>query len=214
MTTKSVPSTSLSPASASRLRASSSLSFSTIDLPTSSPCAFRNVYVMPPPISSLSTRGSRFLMTSILPDTFEPPMIGDERPLRVAERVAQVVELLLHQVARRRLRHELRDALGRGVGAVGAAERVVHVDVGQRGQLLGEARDRSLPPRRGSAGSRAAARRRGCSAATAFSAGAPTQSSANATGAPSSAAERVGDRAQAHVGHALAVGTARGATSG
>ena len=31
---------------------------------------------MPPPISSLSTRGSRFLMTSILPDTFEPPMIA------------------------------------------------------------------------------------------------------------------------------------------
>ena len=43
VTTKSVPSTSLSPASASRLRASSSLSFSTIDLPTSSPCALRKV---------------------------------------------------------------------------------------------------------------------------------------------------------------------------
>ena len=29
---------------------------------------------MPPPISSLSTRGRRFLMTSILLDTFDPPI--------------------------------------------------------------------------------------------------------------------------------------------
>src|SRR6185437_10838748 len=41
--TKSVPSTSFSPASARRLFASSILSFSTIDLPVSSPCAFRKV---------------------------------------------------------------------------------------------------------------------------------------------------------------------------
>src|SRR3569832_1718678 len=41
VTTKSVPRTSLPPASAIRLLASSSLSFSTIDLPTSRPCAFR-----------------------------------------------------------------------------------------------------------------------------------------------------------------------------
>ena len=63
---------------------------------------------------------------------------GDERPLRVPERLAQVVELLLHQEAGRRLRHEARDPLGRRVGAVRAAERVVHVDVRQRGELLGE----------------------------------------------------------------------------
>src|SRR5205085_803650 len=37
------PTMVVAPASASRLRASSSLSFSTIDLPTSSPCALRKV---------------------------------------------------------------------------------------------------------------------------------------------------------------------------
>ncbi len=36
-------------------------------------------------------------MTSILPEIFAPPRIGDERPLRILERAAEVVELLLHQ---------------------------------------------------------------------------------------------------------------------
>ena len=161
---------------------------------------------MPPPISSLSTRGSRFLMTSILPDTFDPPMTATNGRFGFAERVAQVVELLLHQEARRRLRHELGDALGRRVGAVRAAERVVHVDVGQRRQLLGERRDRSPPRRRGSAGSRAAARRRARAPRPPSRRTGPTQSSAKATGAPSSAGERVGHRAQAHVRDALPVG--------
>ena len=38
-------------------------------------------------------------MTSILSDTLAPPRIGDERPLGVAERLAEVLELLLHQQA-------------------------------------------------------------------------------------------------------------------
>ena len=93
---------------------------------------------MPPPISSLSTRGKQVLDDVDLARHLRPADDRDERPLRVPERIAQVVELLLHEEARRRLRHELRDALGRGVGAVRAAERVVDVDVRQRRELLGE----------------------------------------------------------------------------
>src|SRR3954470_13512596 len=48
VTTKSSPSTSLSPASASNFLANSTLSFSHKLLPISLPWAFKNVYVMPP----------------------------------------------------------------------------------------------------------------------------------------------------------------------
>ena len=115
---------------------------------------------MPPPSSSLSTRGQQVLDDVDLRRHLRPADDGDERALRVAERLAQVVELLLHQVPGRRLGHVLGDAVGGGVGAVGGAEGVVHVDVGQRGELLGEAGVVAPPRRRGSAGSRAAARRR------------------------------------------------------
>jgi hypothetical protein len=56
--------------------ASSSLSFSTSDLPTAMPRALKNVYAMAPPMIRRSTLPSMFLMTSILSDTFAPPMIA------------------------------------------------------------------------------------------------------------------------------------------
>ena len=64
----------------------------------------------------------------------------DERPLRRLERRAKVLEFVLHQEAGRRLRQQLRHAFGRGVRAVARPERVVHVEVGQFGQLLRERR--------------------------------------------------------------------------
>ena len=65
---------------------------------------------------------------------------GDERALGRAERVAEILQFLLHQQPGRRLRQELRDALDRRVRAVRRAERVVHVDVGERRQLRRERR--------------------------------------------------------------------------
>ena len=58
--------------------ARSSLSSSTSDLPTGSPCDFMNVYAMAPPINSLSTTLPRFAITSILSDTFAPPRIATQ----------------------------------------------------------------------------------------------------------------------------------------
>ena len=55
-------------------------------------------------MSSVSTFGSSDSMTSILPETLAPPMIATNGRFGLVERVAQEVELLLHQVARRALR--------------------------------------------------------------------------------------------------------------
>ena len=62
-----------------------------------------------------------------------------ERAIRVVQRLAEVGDLGGHQQAGRGHRHVRDDALGRGVGAVRRAERVVDVDVDALGELLGEA---------------------------------------------------------------------------
>ena len=59
----------------------------------------------------------------------------DERTLRVLEDAAERLDLALEQLAGG-ARQEVRDALGRRVGAVRGAERVVDVDVGERGVAL------------------------------------------------------------------------------
>ncbi len=64
----------------------------------------------------------------------------DERPLRRLERVAQIFQLLLHQQARRRRVQVVRDPFHRRVRPVRRAERVVHVHVGERRELLRERR--------------------------------------------------------------------------
>jgi len=64
----------------------------------------------------------------------------DERPLRRLERVAEIAELLFHQESRGRAPEVAGDRVDRRVRAVRRAERVVHVLVGQRRQLLGECR--------------------------------------------------------------------------
>ncbi len=71
-------------------------------------------------------------MTSIFPETFAPPMIATNGRFGVFDRVAQEVELLLHEVAGRALLE--RDAGHRAVGPVGGAEGVVHEHVAEPGE--------------------------------------------------------------------------------
>ena len=82
----------------------------------------------------------------------------DERALGVVQRLAEIVDLLVHQQAGGGHRHVLDHALGGGVGAVRGAEGVVDVDVAELGELLGEAGVVLFFLGDGSAGSRAAPR--------------------------------------------------------
>ena len=66
---------------------------------------------------------------------------GGEGTDRIVDGVAQVADLLLHQVAHGGVLDVVGDAGGGAVGAVAAAEGVVHVGVGQAGQLLREGGD-------------------------------------------------------------------------
>jgi len=54
------------------------------------------------------------------------------------QRVAEDLELLLHEEARHAGVHELRHALGGGVGPMGRAEGVIHVDVAECAKGLAE----------------------------------------------------------------------------
>ena len=83
-------------------------------------------------------------------------------------------------------RQKVGDRIGRGVGAVRGREGVVDVEVAVAPPAAWRTPGRRPPRRRGSAGSPAAARRRPSSPRRPCSATSPTQSSANATGAPSS----------------------------
>ena len=71
--TTSTGSTIRPAARASSSRQVSTMSSSSSDVPTSCPCALRKVKHIPPPISSLSTLGSRASMTASLSETFDPP---------------------------------------------------------------------------------------------------------------------------------------------
>ena len=55
----------------------------------------------------------------------------DKRPLRCFERVAEILQFLLHQQTGRRPGKMMGDALNRGVRAVRSAEGVVDVAIGQ-----------------------------------------------------------------------------------
>ena len=79
-------------------------------------------------------------MTSILSDTFAPPRIATNGRSGRLERVAEILQLLLHQQAGRRPLDVVRDGLDRRVRAVRRAERVVHVEVGERRERLRERR--------------------------------------------------------------------------
>ena len=57
-------------------KAKSHLSGSQSDIPTSYPCALKNVYDIPPPMNSVSTLSNKASITPILSDTFAPPTIA------------------------------------------------------------------------------------------------------------------------------------------
>ena len=170
-------------------RAASSLSSSTSDVPTGLPMALKKVYAIAPPMSRRSTRGIRFSMTSILSDTLAPPSTATNGRSGSPSACAEIAQLLLHQQPGAGLRHQPDDRLDRGVRAMRGAERVVHVDVGERGQPLREAGvvllflgvEAQVLEQDDAAGG---------ALATARSAGGPMQSSANATGRPSSSPTR------------------------
>ncbi len=65
---------------------------------------------------------------------------GDEGLLGRFERLAEIGDFLFHQQAGDGGLEEVRDAFCGGMGAVRGAEGVVDVDLGQRGESLGEGR--------------------------------------------------------------------------
>ena len=73
-------------------------------------------------------------MTAILSLTLAPPSTATSGRSGASSSFVSVVHLALEQEPGGALGDEVRDALGRGVGAVRGAERVVDVDVGQRRQ--------------------------------------------------------------------------------
>ena len=77
-----------------------------------------------------------------------------------AQQSGEGVDLALHEQSGHG-RQEVGDALRGGVRAMRRAEGVVHVEVGEARRATPRTPDRSPPRRRGSAGSRAAAGRRG-----------------------------------------------------
>ena len=115
----------------------STISSSSSDLPTSWPWALRKVKHMPPPMSSLSTLGSSASITASLSDTFDPPSTTTYGALGVIGELGEHLDLAQHQPAGV-VRQPGRHVVDAGVLAVHRAERVVHVRVAERGQLVGE----------------------------------------------------------------------------
>ena len=62
----------------------------------------------------------------------------DARPLGMACRLAEPLEFLIHQQSGSSFRHELDHPYGRGMRAVRRAERIVHIEITQCGELLRE----------------------------------------------------------------------------
>ena len=102
-----------------------------------SPFALKNVFAMPPPISSASAMSIRWSSTAILSETFAPPEMATNGRFGCSSAAPRKFELLLHQEARDG-GQVVRDALGAGVGAVRGAKGVVDVDIAERGKLLRE----------------------------------------------------------------------------
>ena len=92
-----------------------------------------------PPIRIRSASSRKRSMTPILSETLAPPRTTTSGRCGRLDDPGQLGQLALEQqpgVAGQ----QARDALGAGVGAVGGAEGVVDVEVGERGERLGELR--------------------------------------------------------------------------
>ena len=123
-------------ASASTRRARSSLSASTSDFPIGSPCDFRNVYAMPPPISMASATFIRFSTTSILSETLAPPSTATNGRAGLERALPQIRQFPLHQQARGGLLHEPRNPYHRSMRPMRRAKGVANKQpVAKRGKL-------------------------------------------------------------------------------
>ena len=63
---------------------------------------------------------------------------GNERVLGILQHAAQIFQLFFHEQTGGGFLHEAGDADRGSVGAMSGAERVVHVEVGKLGELLGK----------------------------------------------------------------------------
>ena len=120
-------------------RAVSARSCSHSDLPTSLPCAARNVLAMPPPMISTFDLGDQVAEQVELGRDLGAADDRGHRPLRRVERLAERVELGLHAAPGIGRQH-VAEAFGRGVRAVRGGERVVDPEVAELRQLRDEGR--------------------------------------------------------------------------
>src|SRR5204863_1861163 len=63
---------------------------------------------------------------------------GDEWMPGVAQQLAEVLQLLFHEKAGDRRLEHVRDRFRGRVGAMGRAERIVHIEIAQGGERFGE----------------------------------------------------------------------------
>ncbi len=84
-------------------------------------------------------RSTRWRTTPILSATLAPPRTTTKGRAGLAEKRREILDLSPHERADRSNGDERHHADGRSVGSMGRAERVVHVDVGERGELAREA---------------------------------------------------------------------------
>ena len=104
-------------------------------LPIGRPAASRKVLAMPPPTIRPSTFFARLCRMLSLVLTLEPATMASSGRFGWASALRDGVDLGRQQRAGAGDRRELRDAVGRGLGAVRGAEGVVHEDVAQRRHL-------------------------------------------------------------------------------
>ena len=129
--TTSTGSSSLSSPSASSRFAGSMPSSSHSDEPTSWPCARANGNIIAPPIRIVSATSRKASSTPILSVTLAPPTMATSGRVGIGQDAGQRLDLALEQPAGR-AGQQLRHPVGRGVGAVGGAERVVHEHLAER----------------------------------------------------------------------------------
>jgi hypothetical protein len=65
---------------------------------------------------------------------------GDKRAIRIVERLAEIFHFVGHEKAGDRIRHVMHDAFGGRMRAMRRAERVVHIHIAERRELLGKRR--------------------------------------------------------------------------
>ena len=120
-------------ACASARRACSTSSSSHSESPTAWPWAQRNGKHIAPPMMTTSASSRKRSITAILSATLAPPTIATSGRVGVLEDRRERRHLAFQQPPRG-ARQQVRDALGARVRAVGGAEGVVDIDVGELGQ--------------------------------------------------------------------------------